>query len=330
MESKTNYLENQIIWLSSLINQNGEFIINNNTSDGKYSITPYFSNISCLALLENNYIEKVKSYLYWYISHLNYPDRFGINGSMYDYYVSNGVLISKNDYDSLDSYGSTFLTLCYKYYLKSKDYSFFFNNKPKINNILSSVISSFDNDNLTFAKPNYKYKYLMDNCEVYRGIYDASLIYKDIYNDFEKYNNLKQLSQKIFDSIENKLWSNSNSNYYPYINNLGFKPSPDMKKWYPDASCQLFPVLYELYLPESQRSKDLYNTFNVNYPNWFNEGFPDFPNVFVGYVSLLMKDYYKVQSFLNICHKYIENNCQWPWYNLESSYYIRIAASFRN
>lgn len=238
-----NILKNQLDWLSSLILPEGEFIMNNKTPDSTCKIVPYFSNIACLALLEDpTKLPQIKKYISWYISHLNRPDKHGVNGTIYDYWIrKNNELVSTKDYDSNDSYPATFLTLSLRYYQKSNDKRFFDINRRNFDLITDSLISSMDLDYLTWAKPDYKIKYLMDNCEVYQGLIDGSILYSKVYNDNETSQKLLNLAKQNYDSIENKMWINNR--YFYLIDNGGTGSKPDYKKWYPDATSQLFPIL---------------------------------------------------------------------------------------
>ncbi|MDP4268331.1 MAG: hypothetical protein Q8880_12985, partial [Bacteroidota bacterium] len=287
-----------------------------------------FSNIACCSLLYNkNYLSKVEKYLNWYINHLNFTDTYGAHGTIYDYFLkTNGSLVSTFDYDSYDSYPATFLSLLKDYYTVSKNTSFFISNSDYIHAITASMLNSADADGLTWAKPNYKVKYLMDNCEVYKGITDAIFIYKEIFKNSHYLNMLKIAKNKIYGSIEANMWNDRDNFYYYQIDANNNKGTPHFTHWYPDATSQLFPILSGLIDPTSKRALYIYDRFNKAFPEW-NVSKPNgsFPDVYIGYVGLLMKDYYKVHVFLDFCRKsYIDKGNIWPWYSVESAYYIKI------
>lgn len=320
-----NLLKNQLNWLSNLILPGGESIMNNKSPDSTYKIIPYFSNIASLALLEDpTKLSQVKKYLIWYVTHLNRPDKHGVNGTIYDYWVrKNNELVSTKDYDSYDSYPATFLTLCLGYFQKSNDKRFFDINRKNIDLITDSLITSMDSDYLTWAKPDYKIKYLMDNCEVYEGLINGSKLYSHAYSDNQVSQKLLKLAEQNYDSIENNMWK---KDYYCYLIDNGGKGSkPDYNTWYADATSQLFPILCGLIKPESDRAKFIYNNFNVHHSDWHKtKKSGAFPDAYIGYIAALMNDYERVSSFLNLCEKnYINNNNLWPWYNVECSYFIR-------
>jgi hypothetical protein len=322
---KDEVITQQQEWLSSLILCNGEFIMYDIPSNNFYKLNPYFASIAGLSLAHNpKYFHLIKRYLKWYISHLNLPDKFGENGTVYDYFVkSNHELISTYDYDSYDSYPAVFLSLCIKYLEFSKDYDFFTYNSQKLDLIVNSLINTFDKDFLTFAKPNYKVKYLMDNCEVKAGLKDAISLYEMAYKDSSLLDKLKYYYINNSESIEKLFWNNEF--YYYEIDSLGKKYYPNNKKFYPDASSQLFVLLHNIIDCNSQRAKNIYNNFVLNFPDIESlEASDDFPNVYIAYISCIMKDFDRAKEYLiHYYKKYIKNNNVWPWYSVEASYFIR-------
>jgi hypothetical protein len=83
-------------------------------------LNPYFANNALYNVLRVNTslstTNTIKSYMDWYINHLNIPDKWGIQGSIYDYRINtSGIEICDNDADSTDSYGATFVALANRY-----------------------------------------------------------------------------------------------------------------------------------------------------------------------------------------------------------------------
>src|SRR5439155_8932023 len=68
------------------------------TSD---KINPYFSNLAAIGLTKDKkYYSQVKAWMQWYINHFNYPDKWGLYCTMYDYGVYGTVDTPLNDTDS--------------------------------------------------------------------------------------------------------------------------------------------------------------------------------------------------------------------------------------
>ncbi|HZZ76814.1 MAG TPA: hypothetical protein VFE04_12830 [Puia sp.] len=93
----------------------GAFTMSGERQEKGYKIVPYFNNLAAMALLENpndSNMVSVKHWMIWYFEHLN------ADGSVFDYYSDkyngNAVIISSNDFDSIDSYAATFISLCKK------------------------------------------------------------------------------------------------------------------------------------------------------------------------------------------------------------------------
>lgn len=285
-------------WMLSLQRDSGAFIMAN----GSDTINPYFANIGLYYFLEQKpeHADKIKEYLEWYMSKINK------DGTIYDYKIVNNKEISKNDYDSSDSYAATFLSLLKMYYLQTKDKQFLIDNISDIKMIAGAIDSTLQSNGLTYAKPDYKIMYLMDNVEVYRGYRDyAYILY--VLND-SSYNLYKKRYRNTAIAINRNMYKNNE--YIPAIGNI-----MDWSKFYPDAVANLYPYIYGL-----SDDKSLYTQFITHHSNWINGKADDFPWV-VGYIAVL-KSGEKNAYMDNIEKKYIPRR-NWPWNILEEGWYIK-------
>lgn len=121
------------------------------------------------------------------------------------------------------------------------------------------MLSTFENG-LTYAKPDYRIQYLMDNSEVYKGLIDAEWIYTNVIKNSSKVAYYAQYRQSIGDTIENVLWIEKDNLYSYYRDDAGNLGTTILTNFYADATAQLFPIWEELLSPTSQRALDLYNT----------------------------------------------------------------------
>lgn len=141
-------------------------------------IQPYFANLAALALLAGRNpddLDEVEGWLNWYALKQS-PD-----GSINDFegrlstgYRSNGKR------DSVDAYAGTYLLTVFRYYVAN-------HGKPLPASIviaakksLSAIKSLQEKDGLTWAKPDYRIKYLMDNIETYSGLLAAERLFEAI------------------------------------------------------------------------------------------------------------------------------------------------------
>lgn len=205
-------------------------------------IDPYFSNIGAIGMTKDrNRMPQVVAWMKWYIGHLNWPDKWGLYGTTYNYTVSNGVETSTNDADSTDSYAATFLTLAWNAW-ESGDAtarSYIGTISYQLDVIGGVLIQTQQSDGLTWAKPDYQIKYLMDNCEGYRGLRDLASLFNALGDKTKAayYTNAANAMQNgILAMWLNGTWAVYKNYYGDYI-------APNLGTWYPDASAQVFPVL---------------------------------------------------------------------------------------
>ncbi|MDR3348385.1 MAG: hypothetical protein LBO03_02060 [Acidaminococcales bacterium] len=138
--------------------------------------------VSLLALneLENGrHFKEVKVFLKWYFSHLNYPDKHGFTGTIYDYEFKWGKEQATRKYSSINAYAGRFLYLLARYAEITGDKAFIAKNIKKINDIAYTIVVLIDKDGLTRSLPTIDLKRLTDNCEAYGGLkaYGRLLLY---------------------------------------------------------------------------------------------------------------------------------------------------------
>jgi hypothetical protein len=132
-------------------------------------INPYLGNYAAIGLAEayrvthtNADLTAATSWLSWYAAHEDG------SGFVTDYTVSaTGVETSTGDMDSTDAYAGTFL-LAVRAASRAGA-----NIKPfaaGIRGAVSAIEATQDTDGLTWAKPTWQVKYLMDESEVYAGL----------------------------------------------------------------------------------------------------------------------------------------------------------------
>ena len=204
-------------------------------------IIPYFTNIYAFELISKGYLEEVREYILWYIKNLNYPDRFGLTGTIYDFSVEDGYLVPIGDYDSADSYAATFLILIYQYYKISEDVKLIEDYKGILKDIAYLILSLMDSkDGLIRAKPNINIKYLMDNIEAYFGLLYFSKLLREL-NDpdwlyyYRHASDLKINIQKGFKEENILYWAIEDA----------FKHKVEIEREYPDSLANLFWNVFE-------------------------------------------------------------------------------------
>ena len=329
-----NIVDTENQWLADMQLSNGALPMTP-IKDGTVKVTPYFADFTALALLNQpeKYAANVKAYMDWHFSHLNTAaqDHNGLDGTIYDYHITveDGVVVKetiltdngKNTYDSTDSYAATFLMVLQKYVEKTGDQAYILAHKAEIGRIAEVMFGTMVGD-LTLAKPDYRVKYLMDNCEVYEGMLAGAKLYKDVLVPADQtqtlmLNRLEQGAAMVADGIEKKMWSGSY--YHPTLD------ADDSVAWeftwsnfYPSATAQTFPIMHGLIATDSQRAQDLYAGFCNAYA-WENMEIPD--QYYWGsnvYLAAMMGDVERVSTYMALYER-VMNRHLFPLYNADAA-----------
>jgi hypothetical protein len=295
-------------------------------------ITPYFANLSAIGwVLDPSKHADVLQWMQWYIDHLNWPDKYGLYGTVYDYTVSSpdGPETSTGAMDSTDSYAATFLSLAWaawqtgdpnlQAYIKSIDYQL---------DVIGGVdVLTMQPDGLTWALPDWKVKYMEDNTEVYRGLKDLSLLYAAM-GESTKSSFYAGKANLVLNGI-NSLWMSGIGAWAVYKDANGYLRAPNFGTWYPDAVTQLFPVRNQVVAPSDSRSQIVYNKFNQAWPGWPYLSFPDtFPWVSIAYTASQYGDYSRAKTYINTVEsKYVDNGFPYPWTANENGFFMRLTST---
>ncbi len=326
--SASNYSNNLTAtsgWLAEQVLADGAILY------GSSEIEPYWANIAATGWIKDSTkYPQVEAWMKWYIAHLNTTDIWGLGGTIYDYSVSGSVETSKGTADSTDSYAGTFLTLAWDFYRTGNlsAQSYVKSILPQLNTIAQVLVKTQQSDGLTWAKPNYQIKYLMDNCEGYRGLRDIASLYAALGNSTQaSYYNARAAA--MYNGILS-MWLGSASAFAVYKNGIGGLAAPNWSTWYPDATSQLFPVLLQVLPGADSRAQQVYAAFNSHWPGWPNLSFNSvdpFPWVLVAHAAAGYGDSTRVNTYINnIQSKYVSKGFPWPWYDAEAGWFMRLNA----
>ena len=330
--------EGEADWLLSLQLENGALPMTRE-ENGSLSINPYFADFAAMALLggEQRHIDGAKRYMDWHFSHLNTAetDYNGVDGTIYDYTaeMSDGKLVEekitynsngKPQYDSVDSYAATFLSVLLKYYEVTQDADYLLQHREQIERIFR-VIPAVMDDGLTWAKPDYRIKYFMDNCEVYEGLTAAEELFATVLKDEALADEAADYRRQVAQQIEAHMW-NENGYYEAALGegnvvalNFGWT------NFYPCATAQLMAISCGLLAPDDPRAIRLYNSFNQVFSTgedkatWERISIPD--SFFWGsipYTAAIMGDEGRVEEYMTVYQKAMKAHA-YPLYNADAA-----------
>lgn len=328
--------EKETAYLASLQLENGAIPMTY-SADGTLTMNPYFADFAALALLDNpeEYADEVKAYADWHFAHLNdkNDDYNGVDGTIYDYKitVADGKVteetVTETDgvkhYDSTDSYAATFLMVLKKYYKNTGDKEYIISHGEDIERIANAMLSTM-HKGLTFAKPDYEVKYLMDNSEVYEGLQCAIDLFELLVTENDSsyetvLKRCKNASGKLTDAFEDDLW-NADANHYKSGVFRDGKAISDFSwdEYYPCATAQLFPIIHGVIKPDTKRANQLYDKFCESY-DWHKL---DIPSEFCWGSNVLaaamMNDAERVVSYMTAFSEKYQSH-EYPLYNADSA-----------
>lgn len=139
--------------------------------------------------------------------------------------------------------------------------------KAALHEPLLALFKLYEPDGLTWAKQDYKVKYLMDNVEVVAGLTAAESVISAFgpqklgWRLAQFARDLRQQTALSVESLRDKrrrCWNVSE--VYD-----GSKTAPDMTKAYPDLNCQVWPSIFGV------GTNDGLSIVERHYPNWARE-----------------------------------------------------------
>ena len=321
----TNDLTATAKWMATTVAPDGALLY------GTQAINPYYSNLAAIGLTQNSgSLGIVQNWMKWYINHLNWPDKWGLYGTTYDYDYNNGAEISHVNADSTDSYAATFLSLAWAYFHTgdANAQSYVRTLSYQLDAIGQVLIQTQQPDGLTWAKPDYQIKYLMDNCEAYRGLRDLALVFQNAFNDTAKAQYYNSKADLMLQGI-NGMYLGGGT-WAVYKDGIGRLIAPNMGTWYADASAQMFPVMQGVIPPSDARAVATYNTFVAAWPGWQNLSFSSqdpFPWTMIAAAAAVMGDNARVNTYItNIENMYVSKGFPWTFYNMEGGWFMRLNA----
>lgn len=322
-------------WLEGLQLSDGSFACYE-LSEGTARINPYFASYTALALLRNDRTgerrEQIEKYLDWYFAHMNraQEDRSGIDGTIYDYEAEcDGStvlsLISTESYDSVDSYSAVFVSLLAEYAGKYGQKEYLRVHQEEIDRLVQVMLFTLE-DGYSVASPQYPYKLLMDNAEVYQGMKDALALYRLVF-DSEK-EQIAGLEEAVsnFEKNFDKVWW-GDGYYYSVLqrDNVPFGDGGEnWQEFYRFSVAQLFPLMFEV-KGQKGHLEEVYQTFCAHW-SWETMDFKSQTDgnttwSLTAYAGAKMGDYGRVRQYLETFTEKTTDRA-YPYYSGDSVWVV--------
>jgi len=208
-------------------------------------ISPYLANQAAAGLAratevtaDPSFAQAAWQWLAWYQAH---EDR---DGFVTDYKVVGSSLVSKGDMDSTDAYAGTFLTAALETWRADPDHPRLAALLPGMRGAVQAIEATQDADGLTWAKPTYHVKYLMDESETYAGL-RAGAVLAGTAGDRALSSRATADADRIAAGVA-ALWDTADGAYDWAKDGSGARAKTNWGAFYPDAAEQAWAVAYGL------------------------------------------------------------------------------------
>jgi hypothetical protein len=228
-------------------------------------IWPYLANYAAIGLVEatrqtgeRRYLDAAWRWLAWYQAH---QDR---QGFVTDYRRSGAATVSTGDMDSTDAYAGTFLLAARAALLASGDQARLATLRAGIRGAVRAIEATQDRDGLTWAKPSWRVKYLMDQAEAYGGLRAAGELGRALGDQdlaVRAAGDAKRLRAGVA-----ALWNPATGAYDWAEHGDGARQRTNWAVLYPDALQQAWAVAFGLTDPG--RGALLVARFDAAQPHW--------------------------------------------------------------
>lgn len=209
-------------------------------------VSPYGASFAALGLAraaavtgDSRYLDATWRWLRWYQSQQR-P-----SGYVTDYTVSDGSTVtSTGSMDSTDAYAGMFLVAAQAAWQASHDRHRLATLAPGIAGAVRAIESTQEADGLTWAKPDYRVKYAMDQAETYAGLRAAVQLAGVLGNS--KLRGAALTDANRLRAGFARLWNPSTGSYDWALHDDGSRQPTNWQNLYPDALEQLWPVAFGL------------------------------------------------------------------------------------
>jgi len=231
-------------------------------------VRPYLSHFAAIGLVKASrstgdprYSDAAWRWLAWYQSHMDAA------GYVTDYDRVSGRLVSTGDMDSTDSYAAMFLVAAYNAHRATGAASRTIGLLPGVVKAIGAIMSTQQPDGLTWAKPTYRAKYLMDQAEAYAGLRAGAWLAASVLSD----PTLAERATRAADALKagvDGLWNPGTGAYDWAVHENGARTPNNWSNLYPDSLSQVWAVAFGLVDSDPSRAQAIVQRFDAAHPRW--------------------------------------------------------------
>jgi hypothetical protein len=270
---------------------------------GGYEIAPngrlnwYFTNLGLLPIVQSLGISDLDTYIRTYLD--LYLQKLEADATIQDVNFPQGrantEMFVKVLSDSDDSYAATFLSLVARYLRASQNWSWWNTNKSKLKTMAYrnlAVMAKANGLTSVFQPPRNAGNaigYLMDNCEVYRGLRDFASLLRD-RGDTADANYYDAFASGISRGIGAGLFDTARAGF-----TAGDFTSQAATTFYPGTTCQVFPQAFGV-VELAQYFDRAWNYLQANSPGWADGRYDPYTWNVLGFTAAKRGDFATAQA----------------------------------
>lgn len=236
---------------------------------GYWHVIPYDANRAVSGLLRSDdpdRLDAAERWILWYLAHLHKNPPGVANpavpdGVVFDHwYLADGsgettcvpaLGVGGCLYrDADDSTASTFLALLWAYAEEGGPRAAAFLDAPgrraQVEEVAGVVLALMDADNLTVARPDWRYKYLMDNSETYCGLRAMAVLEATRYGDAARGSFYAGKADASRAAIFARLYDPAAGAYRQHVDPADRHADRDLSTWYPGSVSTVWPALHNV------------------------------------------------------------------------------------
>jgi len=222
-------------------------------------VSGYFGNVAASGLAASGLDSKVvREWMQWYVQNAH-DSASGVDGVPDDRtMLGDGSVRLRGRPDSTDAYGATFLILARLAYASGDPNAraFLRAHHSDILRIARSIVATQQADGLTFARPQHRIAYAIDNAQAYRGLLEGANLMQQAYGDASSSRWMRERAIAVAAGMESRLWDPVTQTYRPQGAGRN-APAANLAIAYPDALAQAYAVYYGVVDPRSARAASL-------------------------------------------------------------------------
>ena len=215
---------------------------------GAIEISPYGANYAALGLAraaselhDRVYADAAWRWLTWYQAHQDGA------GFVTDYRVTGGTETSTQTYDSTDAYAGTFLAAAGSAWQADPDRARLESLARGVTRAVAAIEATQTADGMTWAKPSYRVKLLMDNAEVYGGLRSAVMLATAL-GEPALASRASSDARRVAAGVAS-LWNPRSGGFDWAKGANGMSSAPSWTILYPDAMENVWAIAYGLAAP---------------------------------------------------------------------------------